>query len=340
MTTLVTGATGFACVHIVRALAEAGEPVVALDLTPPDAAVLAYLDHLSDKVRFVTGDVLDADAMLAVAQEHGVDRLVHGAAITPTLEVEKAVPRRIVDVNLVGAVNLLDAARGVEARRFVFISSSGVYAPSPALSAAEGPAGTRTLTERSPVQAGGLYSICKLACESILERYKGLFGLSTVTGRMSSIYGPMERATATRKRPSIIYSLVRACLAQEHVVVKGSRYRRAFTRAEDAAVIWRDLTLSDDLQHNTYNVSAGVAYSLQEVLEVLQDVAPGFRFRCAQGSQDADVEITPWGERPALDMTRAMAEFGFEPAYTLESGIGSYLSWARDNPGMMRQLGQ
>lgn len=326
MTTLVTGATGFACVHIVRALADAGERVIALDLAPPDAVVLAYLATVQARVQFVTGDVRDADAMLALAREHGVDRFVHGAAITPTPEVEKADPRQIIDVNLMGTVNLLEVARQVGARRFVFTSSSGVYAPSPA--------STRVLTEASPVQAEGLYTICKLACEAILERYRALFGLSTVTGRMSSIYGPMERATATRRRPSTICSLVRACLTQQTVVVRGRQYRRTFTRAEDAASIWRDLTLAGKLEHNIYNVSAGIAYSLDEVLEALQKAETSFRFSYAGQGQEADVEITPSGERPALDMQRARDEFGFEPAHTLDTGIESYLAWARENPEM------
>jgi nucleoside-diphosphate-sugar epimerase len=329
MTTLVTGATGFACVHIVRALAEAGELVVALDITPPDAVILGYLAHVQNRIRFITGDVLDARAMVAYAQEYGADRFVHGAAITPTVEVEKADPRRIVDVNLMGSVNLLEAARKVGATRFVFTSSSGVYAPSVG--------GDRLLTEDSRVRAGGLYSISKLACESILKRYKGLFGLSTVTGRMSSIYGPMERATATRRRPSTIYSLVRACLAGDPVAARGRKYRRTFTRAEDAATIWRDLVLAERLEHDTYNVSAGVAYSLEEVLEALQKVEPEFEFSYAQEGQEADVEISPDGDRPALDMSRARGEFGFEPVHTLEHGIQSYLAWARENPELLRQ---
>jgi nucleoside-diphosphate-sugar epimerase len=328
MTTLVTGATGFACVHIVRALAEAGEKVIALDLAPPDAAILSYLAHVQDRVRFATGDVLDAGAMLALAQEHGPERFVHGAAITPTLEVEKADPRLVVDVNLMGTVNLLEAARQVGARRFVFTSSSGVYAPPTAA--------VQALTEDSPVQAAGLYSICKLACEAILDRYRGLFGLSTVTGRMSSIYGPMERATATRRRPSTMYSLVRACLNQQPVVVRGRRYRRTFTRAEDAATIWRNLTLADKLEQNIYNVSAGVAYALEEVLQAVKRAAPDFRFRYAQAGQEADVEITAQGDRPALDIGRARDEFRFEPAYTLQQGIDSYLAWAREHPEIVR----
>jgi nucleoside-diphosphate-sugar epimerase len=92
--------------------------------------------------------------------------------------------------------------------------------------------------------------------------------------------------------------------------------------------------LADTLAYDTYNISAGIAYSLDQVLEALQKVDPSFRFTYAQAEQDADVEITPWGERPALDMRRARDDFGFEPAYTLEQGIGTYLAWARANPGL------
>jgi nucleoside-diphosphate-sugar epimerase len=142
----------------------------------------------------------------------------------------------------------------------------------------------------------------------------------------------MERASATRRRPSTIYSLVRACLDGQNVAVRGHQVRRTWTRAEDAAVLWRDLTLADSLEHNVYNVSAGVAYSLGEVLNALQEADPSFRFSHAAEGQEAQVEITPYGQRPALDMTRSREEFHFAPAYTLERGIGSYLAWARQNP--------
>jgi nucleoside-diphosphate-sugar epimerase len=324
MTTLVTGATGFACVHILRALAEAGERVVALDLRAPDEAVQAFVAGVQNRVEFVTGDVLDSGAMLALAEMHSVDRFVHGAAITPTPEIERDDPRRVVDVNVMGTVNLLEAARKVQAVRFVFTSSSGVYSASGS--------GDRLLSEESPVHAGGLYSICKLASESLLARYKELFGLSTVTGRMASVYGPMERATATRRKPSTIYSLMRACLARKPVLVRGRKFRRTFTRVEDAASIWRELTLADKLEHSVYNVSGGVAYSLEEVLEAFDKADPGFRYSQAPPGQKADVEITAQGERTALDMQRAQSEFGFRPAYSLEQGIESYLQWAREHP--------
>ncbi len=327
MTTLVTGATGFACAHVVYALAEAGEAVIALDLFPASPAYRQFLGGLQDRVRFVTADVLDTAAVLEMAERYEVRRLVHGAAITPTAEMERANPQRIVNVNLMGTVSLLDVARTVSADRFVLMSSSGVYAPVENRDT--------IVTERSPVKAQGLYVICKLASEQILKRYKSLFGLSTVSGRMSSIYGPMERATATRTRPSVIYTLVRACLDRQPVQARGEANRRCYAHAADAGVIWRHLALAAELEHNVYNVSSGAAYSLGEVLETLHGLEPDFVFGHRLPGQMAAVEVAHEGDRSVLDIGRATAEFGFVPRYDLRAGLSSYLAWARAHPTLL-----
>lgn len=324
MTTLVTGATGFACINIVRMLAEAGETVIALDLIPASAECHHFLWGLEDQVRFVVGDVLDTDGMLSLAEKHGVRRFVHGAAITPSFSVEQSIPQHIVNVNLMGTVSMLEVARKVAAERFVFMSSSGIYgAPKDR---------TEFVREDSPLQLNRLYSICKYTCELFLKRYKTLFGLSTVAGRMAAIYGPMERVTASRGQPSIIYELVSAFLARRAVRARGREFVQDYTHVEDASLIWRYLTLASDLGHDVYNVSAGVAYSLGDALEMLHGLDPTFSYSYAAPDQDADVEIIPEGERGALDITRVSTEFGFWPKYDLRRGLESYLEWAREYP--------
>jgi nucleoside-diphosphate-sugar epimerase len=327
MTTLVTGASGFACSHVVHALAQVGERVVALDLVPPDGVYRHFLGQLQDRVRFVTADVLDSDVILGIVESFGVRRFIHGAAITPTEEMERARPHHIVNVNLIGTVRMLEVARTVSADRFVLMSSSGVYAPVENKDA--------LVTERSPVKAEGLYTICKITGEQILKRYKRLFGLSTVSGRMSSIYGPMERATATRTRPSVIYSLVRACLLRQPVRVRGVDFRRCFTHAEDAGQIWRQLALAPELQHDVYNVTAGAAYSLNQALAMLGQLEPSFAYFCPDHGEMVDVELTAEGDRGELDVSRAKAEFGFTPKYDLRQGLASYLAWAQENQETM-----
>ncbi len=325
MTTLVTGATGFACIHIVRALAQAEEAVLALDRAPADDACRDFLAPVEDRVHWALGDVRDTPTILELARHHRVDRIVHGAALTPTLEAERSNARQILEVNLMGAVSLLEVARQLAVERFVFMSSSALYAP---------PARPGPLGEDSPVQARNLYTIGKQAGEQIVRRYHDLFGLSTVSGRMDSIYGPMERATDSRPRPSLIYALVRACRTGEPIRARGRPYTRSFTHAEDAADLWRRLTLTPSLAHPVYNVSAGTADSLGTVLETLQALEPAFRYRYVEPGQPADVEIQPDMERPALDTTRARTELGFSPQYNLEQGLASYLAWARCHPEM------
>ena len=324
MTTLVTGATGFTGINIVRALAKAGEAVVALDHVSESAECRRYLEGLEGKVQFVVGDVLDADATLSLAETEGIRRIVHAAAITPSGDVEPSIPLRIINVNLMGTVNMLEVARKISAERFVFLSSSGVYgAPKDR---------TEHVREDSHQQLNNLYSICKHASELLLKRYKSLFGLSTVAGRMSAIYGPMERVTASRGNPSMIYKLVSAHLIRHAVKARGRHFVSDYTHVEDASSIWRHLTLADDLSYDVYNVSAGVAYSLSDVLETLQHVDPTFSYSYAGPDQDTDVEIMPESERGALDVTRVSAEFGFSPRYDLRQGLESYLEWARRYP--------
>jgi len=326
VTTLVTGATGFTGINIVRALAEAGETVVAVGHRPASRECRQFLRGLEDKVRLLTGDVLDSSTMLRLAEQHGVGRFVHAAAVTPSGGLELSSPRRLIDVNLVGTVNMLEVAREVSAARFVFVSSSGVY----------GAPEDRSLLvpEDSPLQLSGLYPICKYSCELILKRYGKLFGLSTVTGRMTSIYGPMERATPSRGRTSIVCRAVDALLAGRTVVARGREFVRDHTHVKDAALIWRHLTLADDLDHSLYNVSSGVAYSLAEVLETLKRLDPSFSYRYAGPQEDADLELTPEAERGALDITRVVSEFDFAPKHSLEQGLRSYLEWSKDYPGL------
>jgi len=324
MTTLVTGATGFTGINIVRTLAEAGEAVIALGHRPPSPECHQFLGGLEAKVRFLVGDVLDTASMLSLAESNAVQRFVHTAAITPSGNVEQSIPQHVINVNLMGTVSMLEVARKVSAKRFVFTSSSGVYgAPKDR---------TELVREDSPLQLNSLYTICKYACELLLKRYKSLFGLSTVAGRMTAIYGPMERATASRGQPSTIYKVVSALLARRTIKARGREFVRDYTHVEDASSIWRHLSLASDLGHDVYNVSAGVTYSLGEVLETLHELDPTFGYSYAASDQDADVEITPEGERGALDITKVSTEFGFSPKYDLKQGIESYLEWAREYP--------
>ena len=330
MTTLVTGATGFAGINIVRALAESGTRVVALDTVGANDECIRYIHDLADKIQFVIGDVLDTQSTMKLAEETGIRRIVHAAAITPSGSVESLVPTRVINVNLMGTLNMLEIARKISAERFVFVSSSGVYGA---------PKNNKKLvTEASQTQPGNLYSICKLTSELLMKRYKHLYDLSAVVGRMSAIYGPMERVTNSRGNPSMIYKLIKAHLEGRAVKARGRDFVSDYTHVHDASYMWRNLTLVDELTHDVYNISAGVAYLLSDVLKTLQQIDPNFIFSYGDADQEVDVEVSPESERGALDLTRSINEFGFSPRYDLREGLEDYLQWAREYPTLFTPM--
>lgn len=326
MTILVTGATGFAGINIVKALAESGQSVVALDAVRASPECNRYIEAFKSEITFCIGNVLDYQATLELAKEHGVRRIVHAAAITPSGAVESSMPGHVINVNLMGTVNMLEVARQIAAERFVFVSSSGVYgAPE---------SRDQRVIEESQKTPENLYSICKVAGELLVRRYKDLFGMSTVAGRMAAIYGPMERVTSSRGNPSIIYKLIRAHHRGSVVTARGGEVVSDYTHVEDASWIWRNLALANYLKHDIYNVSAGVAYSLNDVLQTLHQIDPTFIFRYVGPGESVDVEIRPESERGALDLTRLSDDLDFRPRYNLEQGLGSYLNWVREYPTM------
>jgi UDP-glucose 4-epimerase len=153
---VVTGGSGFLGSHVAEALSRQGYQVVVFDRRPSP-----YL--LPDQT-MVVGDVLDYDA-LAKAMI-GADFVFHLAALAD-LNVAHKRPLDTVQVNVVGTVNCLEAARQARVRRFMFASTVYVYS-----------------------RSGGFYRCSKQACEAHIEEYQRSYGLPYTILRYGSLYGP------------------------------------------------------------------------------------------------------------------------------------------------------
>ena len=191
-----TGGTGFVGLNLVEALLARGDRVVILSNQPlPQMAEPAFA-RLPGRLTLVTGDVRDARLVGDAVKRHAVERIVHGAAVTADRRREARSPALILEVNLLGLVHILEAARAAGVLRVVLIGSAAAY-------------GQRLwqeqrLSEEASVDPDTLYSISKAASEQILWRLGDLYRLSVVVGRLATVFGPFEWPGGWRDTPSPI----------------------------------------------------------------------------------------------------------------------------------------
>lgn len=322
MAVLVTGGTGFIGSNIVGCLARRGEDVVAFDMSPPDQATQPLLRHFPDRVSIIRGDMRDLVLLQKLVADHSVDAVVHAAAITPADKAwEHDHCQEIVEVNLLGAVNIFQLARSLPSlRRVIYISSDAVYGSLRP---------KRPVTEDHPVTLQGLYAITKYTSELMGHRWRQLFDLDIVSARLSSIYGPLERITSSRKRMSTIYSLVRLAVEGKPIKINSLQERRDYIHVWDVARGVVGLLQAPSLNHEIYNISAGKAYSVGEVLEALAGCVPGMCYSVV-AQEEANVWVDPGRQEGPVDNNRLRTELNFELQYPLPEGLRQYVQWVSE----------
>jgi nucleoside-diphosphate-sugar epimerase len=335
MTLLVTGGTGFVMSVLGRYWLDAfpDERLVVLDAAAPDAAAVRYFAPVADRLDVAVADVTRPDTWRAALGRAHITHIVHGATITPLSrgtmleakrEPEAENPGRIIDVNVMGTVAVLDWARTLpELQRFIYVSSGAVYKH-------HGPDRPgEPLPEDGYVMPRRLYGISKLASELITERYGDLFGLSTASVRPSSVYGTMDRITSTRNFRHVPNRIA-------HMALEGVKRVRVNTVAavgdyihvEDVARAVVSLLRARALRYGAYNVAAGTTATVGDLVGWAAEKVPGFQAEITAAAdadivQDASLSDGMWG---AYDISRISAETGWKPRPVREA-LHAYMDW-------------
>ena len=342
MTLLVTGATGFVMSVLARHWLEANpdERVVVLDAAPLDAAAQRYFSSVADRLTIVTADVTQPEQWREALSGEDIRYVVHGATVTPISrgsaaearsEPETEDPARIIDVNVMGTVAVLDWVRSQPMPpRFLYVSSGAVYKH-------HGPDRPgEPLPEDGYVMPRRLYGISKLASELITERYGDLFGLSTASIRPSSVYGTMDRVTASRNYRHVPNRIAHmAAEGVQRVRVNTLTAVGDYVHVEDVARAIVALLRAPSLRYTTYNVAQGCTTTIAELVEWAALAAPGFHAQVVADSdadilQDASLRDGMWG---AYDISRITTETGWRPRPVREA-LQAYIHWikAQDSP--------
>ena len=183
---LVTGAGGFIGSHLVEALVAAGSRVRAFVRYNgrSDAGLLSDLPRdVRREVEILFGDLRDGHAIFEAAR--GVATIYHLGALI-AIPYSYVHPRETIETNVIGTLNVLEAAREHGVRRVVHTSTSEVY----------GTARVVPISEEHPLQGQSPYSASKIGADKIVESFHLSFGLPVVTVRPFNTYGPRQSARA------------------------------------------------------------------------------------------------------------------------------------------------
>ena len=335
MTVLITGGNGFVMSNFARHWIEShpDEKVVILDAAAPDQMAQNFFASIAHKIRWVQASILEPEIWTRQIDRNEITHIVHGATLTPhpyigkegaNRDPEREGPRRVLDVNVAGTVEVLEWARTLKTlRRFLYVSTGSVYGNL-------GPSSNAPLPEVGYVDPNTLYGISKYSSELIVRRYGQLFALPVVSVRLSSVYGPMDRVTASRHIHSVPWLISHLALSGDELRISAYDGVGDWIHAGDVADAIARLLRATELRHPTYNVAYGRAETIQSLLKIVEEKTP-IRHRLSSKDEanvisDADRRYGQWG---AYDISR-LRELDWAPA-PLHRRMHEYIDWLREN---------
>jgi UDP-glucose 4-epimerase len=305
MRALVTGGAGFIGSNIVDALVERGDEVTVVD----DLSTGKRENLAGAGAELVEADIRDAAALRELVGRVRPEVVFHLAA---QIDVRKSAadPAWDAGVNVLGTINLLQAALDGGVRRFVNTSTGG---------AIYGEGRTLPATEDHPQAPEAPYGQSKLAAEGYNDLYRRLHGLSTVSLRYGNVYGPRQDPLG---EAGVIAIFCGKLLDGERPTIFGDgEQTRDYVYVGD--VVAANLAAAASEATGAFNVGLGVETSVLDLVRALGDIS-GKEF-------EPDFAPARAGEvqRISIDPARAAAELGWQPRVALRDGLERTLASLR-----------
>lgn len=301
MLALVTGGAGFIGSNLVDLLLNSGWDVRVLDNL--STGYQENLDGLD--VEFVRGDVRDRDLLPRLTK--GVDAVFHLAASIGNAK-SLAMPQEDAEINAVGTVNVLEAARKNNVARFVYSSSAGIF----------GELLTPSIAEDHPQNPISPYGVSKLAGEKQALAFAHTYGFTAVALRYFNVYGIRQRYDAYG---NVIPIFARRLAAGEPITIFGDgEQTRDFVNVKDVARA-NFFAATRAPRSGVYNVGSGSSITINHLAEACQD-ASNLRTTIEYGPpRPGDVRHCK------ADIRRIQSDLGLDPSTDIGSGLVDYFEW-------------
>ena len=302
---LVTGGAGFMGSHVAECLLKMRHEVVVMD----DLSG-GFRENVPAKAIFVQGSVMDHKLIDRLFEQHSFDYVYHLAAYAAE-GLSHFIKRFNYNNNLIGSVNLVNAAVNYEVKCFVFTSSIAVYG-----------SGQSPLSEEMIPIPEDSYGIAKLAVEQELRVTHEMFGLDYIVFRPHNVYG--ERQNIGDRYRNVVGIFMNQALRTEPMTIFGDgTQQRAFTHIDVAPIIASSVEVPAGRNH-VFNVGADTPHTVNELANVVAQTMK-VPLNIAHLDPRNEVKIA------FSDHSKAERVFGARKKTSLQEGVAAMAAWVRDH---------
>jgi len=270
---IVFGGSGFVGSHIADFLTETGVETTIFDSE--------YSCYLNEKQFFIQGNILDHELVEKVVE--GKDYIFHLAG-QADIGLGFESPKETLNLNIQGTINILEACRRFNVKRFVFASSIYVYS-----------------------DMGGFYRASKQACELIIEEYQKNFNVNYTILRYGSLYGPRA------DERNFIYRIIKQAILNKTIKIGyGLDEKRDFIHVQDAARMSVEI-LSEAYKNSHIMLTGYQQISRKELLDIINEMLGGdINVEILQPEIDrlhGHYKLTPYVFKPKLSKKLVISEY-------------------------------
>ena len=310
---VITGGAGFIGSHLADFFSKKDHEIIIVDNLDPYYSIELKKRNVNivlknKNTRFIKGDVCDLNFLKTVIDKE-TDFVFHEAA-QPGVRISVENPYRSNNVNIQGTLNVLKQSMEANVTRVINASSSSVY----------GKVEYLPFDEKHPTQPISPYAVSKLAAEHYCRVFYEIYGLSTVSLRYFTVYGP-------RMRPDLAISIFTSkMLNNEPITIYGDGTQtRDFTYIDDVVNANEKLIKTKKADGKILNIGAGKRTDINDIANRLKTII-------GSSSEIHHIEVQKGDAKHTLaNIDTAKSVIDYTPKIDFSEGLKKYVSWFKNS---------
>ncbi len=300
---LVTGVAGFVGSNLAKHFLDTGYSVVGID-----NLTAGTLENVRPRVEFHKRDIYDADIYPLFYEVDAVFHLAAKNSLTDCL----AKPLEAARVNVLGTLNVLEAAKRAKVPKFVYADTSAEY---------EGI--DQFPTPETRVRSIGVYAASKHGGAAFCDSYRELYGMNLTIVRYFNVYGPAQ--DWRRVVPPVMSAFIIRMLRGEPPVIYGSgEKRRDFIYVDDVNGLHQVILEDQRSAGKVFNVGSGTNFSVNQIYELIEGLLKTGLKPIYKPDLPGEAHVT------LADITNAR-QLGWKPKVDIEEGLRRSIHYIREH---------